>query len=585
MSHAQPDASTSAVILRAIEVAIATDHGADADVMVNPTVLGRGLFQLSILSTTIGCHFFTSHLDGEQRIAHAAIAMSRLRAAARDAGWDAVHGWLVCAPDMQRDLPRGMRLWPMNAVDTASIRAVLAQSLHGKRPSIATRRMTIRLLQQAFHHPLGAFDGKIEPARARGNGVLRKELTELEQWLTARSLAEEQRDLVTMELDGQLALIYGPAGSGKTTVLARQAARLIESMRRVGNRRTVTPSLLVTARTASAAMHLRARVLGAYQRWTMLRRLPAWVDSMALPDAVRRLRARRDAGTAHGWNWILVDEAQELDADWWRWLLTHGLAPTGPRGILAVADESQRICAEPPPLGQPADDHGLQFRVRDLPLTYRTPKQIIEPAFNLLYGTFARDFSMPAARAKSRSELLQACRVSRADDEWMRVHFSARGIGISGAPTGTTPRMVRARSTRAAAIAAVQDALTLVDDQGALPADVVVIAVDGHAALAIMRAAAAHGSESRFERTRTDPHGALTKRIRVLTVVECRGHDFPIALVVGVERLDGSHTTRTLLYQAMTRAQHMLVAYGVTGNGLSDELGECCVRMGLEGGQ
>jgi hypothetical protein len=29
----------------------------------------------------------------------------------------------------------------------------------------------------------------------------------------------------------------------------------------------------------------------------------------------------------------------------------------------------------------------------------------------------------------------------------------------------------------------------------------------------------------------------------------------------------------------------MLVAYGVVGKGLSDELGECCVRMGLEGGQ
>jgi superfamily I DNA and RNA helicase len=129
----------------------------------------------------------------------------------------------------------------------------------------------------------------------------------------------------------------------------------------------------------------------------------------------------------------------------------------------------------------------------------------------------------------------------------------------------------------------VQEALSLVDDKGALPADIVVIAVDGHAALAIMRAAAATGSESRFERTRTDPRGALAKRIRVLTVVECRGHDFPIALVVGVERLDGSPTSRTLLYQAMTRAQHVLVAYGVVGKGLSDELGECCVRMGLEG--
>jgi hypothetical protein len=38
---------------------------------------------------------------------------------------------------------------------------------------------------------------------------------------------------------------------------------------------------------------------------------------------------------------------------------------------------------------------------------------------------------------------------------------------------------------------------------------------------------------------------------------------------------------RTLLYQAATRAQHLLLAYGVAGVGLCEEVAECTVRAGM----
>ena len=65
---------------------------------------------------------------------------------------------------------------------------------------------------------------------------------------------------------------------------------------------------------------------------------------------------------------------------------------------------------------------------------------------------------------------------------------------------------------------------------------------------------------------------------RILQVSECRGHDFPVVLLVGIERLADGAAERTLFYRAATRAQHLLLAYGVAEVGLSDEVAECALR-------
>jgi hypothetical protein len=579
--------------MRALERALDRAFGGtETKVIGSPVILGCGLFELAVLSPALGCHLFVQ-MGGSERDARCgqAVAMlERLRAASRRAGWRSVHGWVVDGPETAANgepSATGLMLWPRGAERTPdAARATLLQVAGARRPSIAERRAAMQTLATAFVDPLGAFD-PVTPRnrRQRGHGALRSELDDLDRWLASRTLAEEQSRLTQLELEGELIVVQGPAGSGKTTVLARHAARTIHSIAGAvtSGASDGRPTLLVTARTKSAAAQLRARVVAAYRRWTGATRLPRWVDTMDLPEAVKRIRAQRDAGGAPTYQWIMVDEAQELDAEWWNWLLRYALreAPRS-RGVLACADGAQRIHEKPAPMAEVSRVAGLAYRIVDLQTTYRSPRQVIEPAFNVLHGTFAHAASTTAAREPERLALLRECRADLAPDGWLRVRFAMRGIGIPGAPAGAMPRMVRASNPRAAYATAIRDAVSLVDVHGAAPTDIVIVAVDQRAALAAARAAAAAGHAGRFTRATRSPSEAPQDRIRILRVSDCRGHDFPVALVVGIERLSGAFVERTLLYQAATRAQHLLIAYGVEGQGLSDELGECILREAIE---
>ncbi|MFM7130919.1 MAG: hypothetical protein ACKO0V_16340 [bacterium] len=139
-------------------------------------------------------------------------------------------------------------------------------------------------------------------------------------------------------------------------MLARHAARAIAQLG-VDARRGDAPRILVTAGSASAAAQLRARVLAAHRRWSLAARLPAWVDSMELPRAVERIRALRKAGGFGGYLRVMVDEAQELDERWLRWLVGTALDPDDPRrGVMLCVDPSQRLvpgCVAPSIFGPP----------------------------------------------------------------------------------------------------------------------------------------------------------------------------------------------------------------------------------------
>jgi RecA/RadA recombinase len=559
----------------------------EAVVIGSPVVLGSGLFELAVVSASLGCHLFTDADPADAGRAKVVAALiDRLRRAAREAGWDRVCGWQV--GEAARPVPRSSPLasWPSEAMTSANAaRAALAGSTSAPRPSISSRRRAMDALGRAFRDPLGAFevDGGARRRARRGKSDLRSELDALDAWLVARDLAQDQSEASRMSIDGRLVELRGPAGSGKTTVLARHAAREMARLRAGGTESgtAAQPRILVTARSASAAAQLRARVLGAHRRWSVTARLPTWVDTMELPRAADRWRALRAGGRFRGYARILVDEAHELDERTLGWLAASALDRDDPRrGILLCGDESQRLTPGMPRLTPLADANGLEHRIVEFQTAYRTPRQVLEMAFNLLHGSFARGHGAPP-RPEELDRMLRSCRATAARDQWLRVRFAMRGTGIDGAPQGAPPRAVRAPDARRAALAAAGDAVKLVDAHGALPSDVVIVALDARSALAVARAAVALGHAGRFTRRAKDPAAPPKDLIRILRVDECRGHDFPAVLLAGIERVAPDAAGRTLLYQAATRAQHLLLAYGVAGVGLCEEVAECTVRAGM----
>lgn len=556
----------------------------EAVVIGSPVVLGSGLFELAVVSASLGCHLFTdSNAVDAGRAKVIAAMIDRLRQVARAAGWDRVCGWQV--GELARPVPRSCPLapWPAEAMTSAhAARAALAGSASAPRPSISARRRAMDALGKAFRDPLGAFevDGGARRRARRGKSPLRSDLDALDAWLAARDLAQDQSEASRMSIDGRLVELRGPAGSGKTTVLARHAVREMAALRpaEAESANHAQPRILITARSTSAAAQLRARVLGAHRRWSMTARLPAWVDTMDLPRVIDRWRALRAGGRFRGYARILVDEAHELDERSLGWLAASALDRDDPhRGILLCGDESQRLTPGMPRLTPLAETNGLEHRVVEFQTAYRTPRQVLEVAFNLLHGSFARGHAAPP-RPEELDRMLRSCRATAARDQWLRVRFAMRGTGIDGAPQGAPPRAVRAPDARRAALAAAGDAVKLVDAHGALPSDVVIVALDARSALAVARAAVALGHAGRFTRRAKDPAAPPKDLIRILRVDECRGHDFPVVLLAGIERVTPDAAGRALAYQAATRAQHLLVAYGVAGGGITEEVAECVYR-------
>lgn len=555
--------------------------GSDVQVISSPIVMGSGLFRLAVVSAAIGCHLFTEASAAIRSSAGGAEIINRLRSAARDAGWDRVHAWAFGEdPDLD-GLPLPFRPFPSAALALPeAARQLLAGDPGTRRPPLSARRRAMDLVSRAFRDPLGAFDVDAARKRPRGTGAggLRSQLEALDAWLAAQELARDQSDVAAAELGQTVLELRGPAGSGKTTVLARHAARAIAQMG-ADARRGVAPRILVTAGSASAAAQLRARVLAAHRRWSLTARLPAWVDSMELPRAVQRVRALRKAGGFGGYLRVMVDEAQELDERWLRWLVGPALEPDDPRrGVMLCVDAAQRLVPGWPRLTPIVEERGLEHRTVIFDTAYRTPRQVLDLAFNVLHGSFTRGTDGESPRGDELLAMRRSSRVGRARDRWLTVRFANRGVGIEGPPEGALPRVVRAPSPRHAALAAVRDAVALVDEHGAMPRDVVIVAMDPKSALAAARAAVAARVGSRFTRRAKDPSCPPADQIRILQVSECRGHDFPVVLLVGIERLADGAAERTLFYRAATRAQHLLLAYGVAEVGLSDEVAECALR-------
>jgi len=104
---------------------------------------------------------------------------------------------------------------------------------------------------------------------------------------------------------------------------------------------------------------------------------------MDWPDVVRKVRQHLQESNETPYRAVVVDEAQDIDAEQWR--LLRALAPEEDNSLFITGDAHQRIYGKPITLSQ--FDIQIRGRSRRLKINYRTTEQVLRWATALLEGT------------------------------------------------------------------------------------------------------------------------------------------------------------------------------------------------------
>ncbi len=121
--------------------------------------------------------------------------------------------------------------------------------------------------------------------------------------------------------------------------------------------------------------------LAGYRAELERRRLKEWID------VVRLVRQDLERTGEQPFRAVVVDEAQDIDAEQWR--LLRVLAPDEDNSLFITGDAHQRIYGKPITLSQ----FGIQIRGRShrLKINYRTTEQVLRWATKLLEGSEVDD--------------------------------------------------------------------------------------------------------------------------------------------------------------------------------------------------
>lgn len=124
---------------------------------------------------------------------------------------------------------------------------------------------------------------------------------------------------------------------------------------------------------------------GRAQIWEGLAAYRAELDKRGLmdwPDVVRKARQHLEASGETPYRSIVIDEAQDIDAEQWR--LLKVLAPDKDNNLFITGDGHQRIYGKPIVLAHFGIN--IRGRARRLKINYRTTEQVLRWATGLLKG-------------------------------------------------------------------------------------------------------------------------------------------------------------------------------------------------------
>ncbi|MGN6368663.1 MAG: ATP-binding domain-containing protein [Phycisphaerae bacterium] len=420
--------------------------------------------------------------------------------------------------------------------------------------------------------------------------LLGAQIQELE--LATREATQEQKELGRSDLRGGHRLFRGVAGSGKSVMLALNAAHLLLLHRRE-QPSLFTPApaqrILVTCFNRALVPYLRGKIEERFARisWDaptdaelvvthfegLIKHIESQAESLRTHYTFEQrdhratlIAERLDALPPAARNPLLfdavyIDEAQDLLPA--EFQLLRRLARTDDKNaqsLFVFYDNAQNIYGVPQPTWS---DLGISITGRRtvfLDKCLRNTRQTLAFAFNVLVGSYAPE----GLRVRTRQF---------ADVPSLRQRGLVEEIGdafeIRFAPRHGPPPRVSILPTRSDEIrAAVAEIHRLLRDEHVLPSDILILYNAHHAykslpdqlAAILPKGFALHQVDSAHNANKNKP--LLDDSLLTLsTIASAKGYDAPVVFLLGVDALSTSDQDRARFYVAATRAKLQLYVY------------------------
>ena len=422
-----------------------------------------------------------------------------------------------------------------------------------------------------------------------------------------RELSEEQRRLSEADFSTGPRLIRGVAGSGKTVVLANNLARrLVKAEAATGalfvEDAAPPPRFLAVCFNQTLAPFLRSRIQIAYQQRAGQMMPPGAVtvrnfNSLMFdlsqaglaayrrikehPDGPARARAylaeveqvaerEPDRLARFAFDAIYVDEAQDLEEDELRLLIRLAKQnDAGEPGLAIFYDDAQNLYGRARPRWS---DLGLAMSGRSHIMTtcYRNPREVVEPAFNVLNGAFApraRD-GVTAAFADLGTLRQKEAIVQREGQRRIEVKFAPR--------RGTPISIRRFDSAAQEADHVARRVERMVRDEKVRPHDILVLTHRRERVYALAERLNRLSLEGfrgcRVAIDEKDKLVAVDGYFSLCTVHSAKGYDANVVLLASAQDFKPDAQGRAAFYVGCTRAQQCLEVTGFGSAPLVDEL-------------
>jgi superfamily I DNA/RNA helicase len=403
-----------------------------------------------------------------------------------------------------------------------------------------------------------------------------------------RVLTEQQQRLTSQGWNDGPRLVRGVAGSGKTVVLAVQAARMIERLQKetknLFDKDKRTLPVLAVCFNRTLVPFIRQRIEIAYRQRTgeevpegsvCVTHLNALLFDLScqgfwsyprvsdVPDSNQRAalclsdlnklsgvhKERLLNGLFHG---IFIDEGQDFHENEYR-LLLKLCARTGtglPRAFVFY-DDAQNLYG----LRRPTwADLGLDVRGRTVVMdeSFRSPRQVIEPAFNVLLGNHATDPKSVKTRGFADIATLADKKLISAENNHVRIQF---------APRESDPATLSLCSDKSAEKAHVASQCEkLMQLEGLLPQDILVLTFKRERAGELAQAISDRIGSELVRCTLNDKDGLAVQpnRVTVSTIASAKGYDAPYVFLVSLDDVPDDVEGRASVYVGCTRAREWL---------------------------
>jgi hypothetical protein len=433
--------------------------------------------------------------------------------------------------------------------------------------------------------------------------------------LSQKQLSPDQQKLSEMYWDNGPRLVRGVAGSGKTIVLANNAARRAKRMfvdasaglfaggipkppriAAICFNRTLAPfirSKIEAAFEQRTGQALPDRVLHVYALNKLmfeLSRAGAWAyeTSKGADESVRAKRYQHQLSELKitdpakfeqiAFDAIYVDEGQDFVEAEYELLRDLCRTPAGTEPNLFVFyDDAQNLYGHGRPNWAALGLNVRGGRAFVMTECFRNPRQIVEVAFNVLYGTaLEKGRVTPTKDFGDITSLQQKGLIEFEEGRW-RVKFANRNGRIPLLTLATNPdretRLIVARLT------------LLIGEQRVRPQDILVLTLSRDRATTIADAIKRERIEgvSQVHLGFKNKDSALCQPgcITVSTVHSAKGYDTFVVMIASANEFKTDVTGRACFYVACTRAVEHLEVFAYRQSGLALELSRLIRTPGL----